>query len=204
MDSVLFFGNDLDTGGSGTITLTHIYTGSPVFAADGYHLTGESAAIDLGALTDVTTDIDGDSRNIGAAPDLGADEYVPPTPTPTPTCTPSATITPTITSTPTETPIPTATDTPTSTPTTTPTPTSTHTPTPTPTGTPTPTPTGSPTPTPTDTPTPGPTSTPTLTDTPTPTPAHTLTETPGPGTQYIYLPLIVMKSEFYSVNFRSQ
>jgi len=49
-------------------------TGAPAFAADGYHLTASSAAIDAGAATQVTTDIDGQPRPLGNGPDVGADE----------------------------------------------------------------------------------------------------------------------------------
>jgi len=41
-----------------------------------YHLTATSAAIDRGVATDVTTDLDGEPRPQGLAPDLGAYEYV--------------------------------------------------------------------------------------------------------------------------------
>ncbi len=58
----------------GTITVTNEYTGTPAFAADGYHLTSASAAIDKGVDAGVTTDIDGDLRD--STPDLGADEFV--------------------------------------------------------------------------------------------------------------------------------
>ena len=44
-----------------------------------YHLTASSAAIDAGTNLGVTTDLDGDPRPQGLAPDIGADEYVPPT-----------------------------------------------------------------------------------------------------------------------------
>lgn len=59
-----------------TVTVQNQYTGDPAFAPDGYHLMADSAAIDRGVGTDVTTDVDGDSRPQGADPDLGADEYV--------------------------------------------------------------------------------------------------------------------------------
>lgn len=44
-------------------------------AAGDYHIGAGSAAIDVGVLTAVTTDIDGDPRPLGL-PDMGADEYV--------------------------------------------------------------------------------------------------------------------------------
>ena len=40
-----------------------------------FHITANSAAIDKATATDVTDDIDGPGRPVGAAPDLGADEY---------------------------------------------------------------------------------------------------------------------------------
>ena len=46
---------------------------------DGYHLTAASAAIDQGVDAGVTTDIDGQVRPMGLAPDLGADEFQPTT-----------------------------------------------------------------------------------------------------------------------------
>lgn len=46
----------------------------PRFLRDGYHLGPGSAAIDVGALTNITTDIDGDRRPVLTAPDIGADE----------------------------------------------------------------------------------------------------------------------------------
>ena len=49
-------------------------TGSAAFAADGYHLTEPSAAVDAGIDAGVTSDIDGDPRPRGHAPDVGADE----------------------------------------------------------------------------------------------------------------------------------
>jgi hypothetical protein len=76
VDGVLWFGNGTNTGGAGTTTVTHAYTGDPAFTSDGYHLTAGSAAIDKGLNAGVTTDIDGQPR-LGE-PDLGADEYWPP------------------------------------------------------------------------------------------------------------------------------
>jgi hypothetical protein len=49
-------------------------SGNPAFAADGYHLTQASAAIDRGVATPTSDDIDGEVRPQGQAPDLGADE----------------------------------------------------------------------------------------------------------------------------------
>jgi hypothetical protein len=49
-------------------------TGAAAFAGDGYHLTEPSAAVDAGIDAGVTSDIDGDPRPWGSAPDVGADE----------------------------------------------------------------------------------------------------------------------------------
>jgi len=49
-------------------------TGTPGFAADGYHLTAASAAVDAGVEAGVYNDIDGQPRPLGTAPDIGADE----------------------------------------------------------------------------------------------------------------------------------
>jgi fibronectin-binding autotransporter adhesin len=76
LDSTLWHGNTADEGGAGTIvTGTHNYWGDPLFDADGYHLMDGSMAIDKGVDAGVTTDIDGDPRPQGSAPDLGADEW---------------------------------------------------------------------------------------------------------------------------------
>jgi hypothetical protein len=74
LERVLWYSNTTDCGGKGTITVTKAYTGNPAFAADGYHLTLFSEAIDKGVDAGVTTDIDGFRRPCGPAPDLGADE----------------------------------------------------------------------------------------------------------------------------------
>ena len=58
----------------GTVSDQYATTGDPAFAADGYHLTQTSAAIDAGTTTPVTDDADGETRPQGQAPDLGADE----------------------------------------------------------------------------------------------------------------------------------
>ena len=57
------------------VLLESEFVGDPAFSPDGYHLTGDSAAIDRGEKAGVTTDIDGEPRCVGVAPDLGADEY---------------------------------------------------------------------------------------------------------------------------------
>jgi hypothetical protein len=51
------------------------YIGDPAFAADGYHISRESAARDRGISVGVASDIDGEVRVFGPAPDLGADEW---------------------------------------------------------------------------------------------------------------------------------
>ena len=50
-------------------------TGTSAFAADGYHLTVASDAIDQGVDAGITDDVDGQPRPMGDAPDLGADEF---------------------------------------------------------------------------------------------------------------------------------
>lgn len=77
LDGVLWFANTANTGGGGTVTVQHAVTGDPAFAADGYHITEASAALNAGIDAGVTTDLDGDKRPQCAGPDLGADELVP-------------------------------------------------------------------------------------------------------------------------------
>jgi hypothetical protein len=57
-----------------SVTVHNQCKGAPAFAADGYHLTRGSAAVDRGVNAGVATDIDGEPRPAGANPDLGADE----------------------------------------------------------------------------------------------------------------------------------
>lgn len=60
-------------------------TAAPQFvnaAAGDYHQAAGSPTIDAGAVdgSSGTTDFDGDARTLGSAPDIGADEFVPPAP----------------------------------------------------------------------------------------------------------------------------
>ena len=77
LNSTLWHGNDVDMEGTGAITHTHDYTGSPAFvapASGNYHIGPASAAIDRGIDAGVASDIDGHFRD--SLPDLGADEYI--------------------------------------------------------------------------------------------------------------------------------
>lgn len=68
--------------GGGTATITAPgqgngnITAEPLLAADGYHELPRSPTIDAGAVDPSSgpTDVDGNARSIGAAPDIGADE----------------------------------------------------------------------------------------------------------------------------------
>jgi hypothetical protein len=75
--------NGLDTDGPGEIeTGTVNVWGDPAFVnhtAGDYHILESSLAVNVGFLSSVTTDIDGESRSSGGAPDLGADEVELPT-----------------------------------------------------------------------------------------------------------------------------
>ena len=63
--------------GAAVVNVSNPHTGNPVFAGDGYHLTGSSAAIDQGIAVGVIVDIDGEPRPHGSGFDLGADEFSP-------------------------------------------------------------------------------------------------------------------------------
>jgi hypothetical protein len=78
LNGVLWFGTPITISQVGAnLFLQNQSTGNPLFDLDGYHLTSHSAAIDKGVPAGVFTDIDGQPRPYGAAPDLGADEYWP-------------------------------------------------------------------------------------------------------------------------------
>jgi hypothetical protein len=72
------WGNGRNWDGAGKIvTGTLHYTGNPAFLQPfqgDYHIAQASAAIDKGVPAGVTTDLDGQARPRGPAPDLGADE----------------------------------------------------------------------------------------------------------------------------------
>jgi hypothetical protein len=74
--------NGIDWIGDGMIDAGTVNVwGTPAFAdpAQGdYHITAVSAAINVGTAAGVAWDIDGEARPWAAAPDLGADEWIPP------------------------------------------------------------------------------------------------------------------------------
>ena len=80
MEGVLFWNNTADvvTNGSATVDLgSIIVNGNPDFknpVGGDYHITGFSAAVDAGADSNLSEDIDGDIRPIGSKYDIGADE----------------------------------------------------------------------------------------------------------------------------------
>lgn len=76
LDHVLRYNVLTPTLNAGVWGLTDLLpiTGTPAFAADGYHLTAASAAVDAGIPTGIPHDIDGQPRPLGSAPDIGADE----------------------------------------------------------------------------------------------------------------------------------
>lgn len=76
LNSNLWYENEMDWGGAGTINHVNDNTGDPAFAPDGYHLTSASAAIDQGVDANVTMDIDGDTRPQRWGYDIGADEFL--------------------------------------------------------------------------------------------------------------------------------
>jgi hypothetical protein len=75
LEGTLWYSNTRDWGGAGAIlTGARNYWGDPLFAADGYHLITDSAAINMGVSTGVIVDIDGDPRPDCVFWDIGADE----------------------------------------------------------------------------------------------------------------------------------
>ncbi len=76
VNSVLWHNTPITVSQSTTATVSvqNQRTGDPAFAADGYHLTIGSAAIDNGVDAGVVTDIDDEPRPASVGYDLGADE----------------------------------------------------------------------------------------------------------------------------------
>ena len=76
IDSILWHNVPITVSQSPTavVSVKNEYSGDPLFAADGYHITAGSAAIDMGIDAGVTVDIDGEPRPSAAGYDLGADE----------------------------------------------------------------------------------------------------------------------------------
>ncbi len=74
LNATLWHANDTDW--SGNVIHSADHTGDPAFAPDGYHLTGASAALDVGVDAGVDHDIDGQTRPQEAGYDVGADEFI--------------------------------------------------------------------------------------------------------------------------------
>jgi hypothetical protein len=79
LEATVWYDNGVNTSGGGsTVTgVVNVYD-DPGFvypSAGDYHLTSDSAAIDVGVDAGVTTDIDGEARPWGTGHDIGADEY---------------------------------------------------------------------------------------------------------------------------------
>lgn len=80
LESTLWHANTDDWDGAGTINHSHDYSGNPAFVAPSagdYHIGPASAALDRGVDAGVTSDMDNQPRPY-QTPDLGADEYWPP------------------------------------------------------------------------------------------------------------------------------
>jgi len=77
LQATLWWNNEANVGGGGTVyTMTDVY-GDPLFADPAtwdYHIAGDSAALDAGVDAGVITDFDGEPRPSGSAYDIGADE----------------------------------------------------------------------------------------------------------------------------------
>jgi hypothetical protein len=76
LNATLWHANTTKGGGAGTVNSVNDHLADPAFASDGYHLTGNSAAIDAGVEAGVDADIDGDPRPLRAGYDIGADEFL--------------------------------------------------------------------------------------------------------------------------------
>jgi len=74
LDHTLWDANDTNAGDN--VAHSNDVSGNSAFAADGYHLTYQSAALNRALDIGIDTDIDGQRRPVGSGPDLGADEYV--------------------------------------------------------------------------------------------------------------------------------
>ena len=74
MNSTLWYGNLINSSISGNFTTVNDYYLDPKFKPDGYHLSPQSGAKDVGIDAGVDWDIDGDSRPMHSGYDLGADE----------------------------------------------------------------------------------------------------------------------------------
>lgn len=70
--NTLFYANDIDTSGMGSIVNTDPITGQDPLLDGDYHLQADSPAINAGVDAGISTDIDGDLRD--SSPDVGADE----------------------------------------------------------------------------------------------------------------------------------
>ena len=79
VDGILWHNTPLHVSAepTATVSLLHERTGDPVFAADGYHLSFGSAAVDSALPAGAGHDLDGQPRPMGAGYDLGADELTP-------------------------------------------------------------------------------------------------------------------------------
>jgi parallel beta-helix repeat protein len=68
--------NGTDWIGAGVVTGVYDIWHDPGFAADGYHLTADSVAINAGIWSGITKDVDGEPRPVGGYCDIGADEMM--------------------------------------------------------------------------------------------------------------------------------